>query len=223
MALLVDARERAKSGNRLFDAFAAPPPVREPQRVVRMMRTRRPRGVNEGVMVILLDVIDDMIHVPDGIDDMQPVMGGGFNNWLIVAWADSRLHVRTNQGNDAILIFGGHSTRRLESVALYRARLTGRHAFFHDQMIAAEEAAADGTQAPVSHGHAATLRAVELEWTVEHFVGPATKSDRQQPLAMPHAVSGRISKERSTKKGMPYAAVQENSKFSGLHAPATTF
>jgi len=61
--LLVGACERAESDNGLFDAFAAPPPVGEPQRMVRMMRARRPGGVNKRGMEILLDVIDDPVHV----------------------------------------------------------------------------------------------------------------------------------------------------------------
>ena len=60
-------------------------------------------------MEILLDVIDDLVHVPDTIADMQTATGSGFNNRPVVAWADSPFHVRTNQRNDAIFIFGGYS------------------------------------------------------------------------------------------------------------------
>ena len=60
-------------------------------------------------MEILLDVIDELVHVPDTIADMQTVTGSGFNNRLVVAWADSCFHVPTNQRDDTILIFGGYS------------------------------------------------------------------------------------------------------------------
>jgi hypothetical protein len=83
-----------------------------------MMRTRRPRGVNKRVMEILLDVIDDLVDVPGTIADMQTVTGSGFNNRLVVAWADSRFHVRTNQRNNTLLIFGGYSARCLKSLGL---------------------------------------------------------------------------------------------------------
>ena len=216
----VEARERPESRDGLFSTFAAPPPAREPQRVVRMMRTRRPRSVDERVMEILLDVIDDLVHIPNRIADMQTVTGGGFRNWLAVAWADSRFHVRTKQRNDAILVSGGYSARCLASLALYRARLTGRHALLYDQMIAAEEAAAQGTQAPASRARlAATCRALELEWNREHL------SDRlsgrpiaRTPLTTSHALGGRIPEEQlnySRGYSTPRPGVQRAPQSSG--------
>jgi hypothetical protein len=74
-----------------------------------MMRTRGPGRVNKRVMDILLDFIDDLVHVPDRIADMQTDTGGGFDKRLVVARADSGFHVRANQCNDAILVLGRYS------------------------------------------------------------------------------------------------------------------
>jgi hypothetical protein len=169
LALLVYARERPESGDGLFDPFAAPPPVREPQRVVRMMRTRGPRGVDKRVMEVLLDFINDVADILHRSVGIQPTPRGRFDDRFIMSRADGGLHVRAKQRNDASLIFGGYSARRL-LLALYRTRLTCRHALLRDQMIAAEEPAAQGTQAPANRGgFAATCRTLEFEWNGEHL------------------------------------------------------
>jgi len=116
------------------------------------MRTRRPRGVNKRVVEVLLDVINDIADIRRRNVGIQSTPRGRFDDRFLMSRANSGLDIRTKQRNDASLIIRGYSTRCLASRALYRAQLTGRDSLLHEQMIAAEEAAAEGTQAPASRG-----------------------------------------------------------------------
>ncbi len=216
--LLVQARERTEPGHGLVDAFAAPPPIREPQRVIRMMRTCRPCSVHEGIMKVLLDVINDLGNVHCRNVGMQSPTCGRFDDCFVMASADGGLDVRAQQLNDAGLIVGGHSARRFSALALYCARLTGRHALFHDQMIAAEQAATERTQAPSGRGRfAATCQTPEFEWNGEHLSALLSEGSPE----FDPAARGRISEDCVNYLGAGlYAAAHENSNFSGLHSPA---
>jgi len=135
-------------------------------------RTRRPRRVYKLVMEMLLNIGDNLGHVPHGVVSEQSVARSSFDDCLIMPRADGGFDVCAKQRNDAILIPSGHATGCLTPLTVRRTRLTGRYAFLHHQMIAAEEATADGTPAPASYGRfATTCRALEFERNDEHFVG----------------------------------------------------
>jgi len=95
--------------------------------MVRMKRTRWPRGVDKRVMEVLLDVINDIADILRRNVGIQSTPRGRFDDRFIMSRADGGLDVRTKQRNDASLILGGYTARRLALLALYRARLTGRH------------------------------------------------------------------------------------------------
>jgi hypothetical protein len=157
-----------------------------------MMRTRGPRGVEKRVMEILLDVVNYVADILCRNVGIQSTARSRFDDRFIVSRADGGLDVRAKQRNDASLILGRYSARCLALLALYRTRLTGRHALLCDQMVAAEEPAAQGAQAPASGGRfAATCRALEFEWNGEH----CRRANKRSPesLAVPHAFNGRIS------------------------------
>jgi len=56
-------RSDASAAHAAATKLAPPPPVREPQRVVRMMRTHGPRGVDKRVVEVPLDVINDIADI----------------------------------------------------------------------------------------------------------------------------------------------------------------
>jgi hypothetical protein len=93
-----------------------------------------------------------------GIVGVQSMACGLFDDGFIMLRADGGLNVSAEQGNDPILILCGYSAGCLASLALYRTRLTGRHALLHDQMIAAEDLAAQGAHAPANRGRSAATR-----------------------------------------------------------------
>jgi hypothetical protein len=171
VTLLVQGRELPKLGDRLLNLLAAPPPVRTPQWVIRMMRTRGPRGIDERIMEVLLNVVNDIADILGRNVGIQSTTCGRLDDRFIVSWAYGGLDVRTKQRNDTSLILGRYSARCLALLALYRTGLTGRHSLLYDQMVAAEEPAAQGAKAPTSGGRfAATCRAFELEWNGEHLL-----------------------------------------------------
>lgn len=135
-----------------------------------MMRTRRPRSVDKRVMEILLNVIDDLANIQGRIIGVQSTARGCFADGFLMSRTDRRLDIREKQRNDSVLISGGYFARCLASLALYRTRLTGPHSLLHDQMVAAEEPAAEGTQAPASRRRfAATCRTRDFKWNREHL------------------------------------------------------
>ena len=135
-----------------------------------MIRTRGPRGVDKRVMEVLLDVINDVADILRRNVGIQSTARSRSDDRFIMSRADGGLDVRTKQRNDTSLILTGYSARCLALLALYGTRLTRRHALFHDQMIAAEEPAAEGTQAPAGRGRfAATCRTLEFKWNREHL------------------------------------------------------
>jgi hypothetical protein len=48
-------------------------------------------------MDVLLDVIDDLVHVPCRVADMQSAAGSSFYDWFIMPLADGRFRVSTKQ------------------------------------------------------------------------------------------------------------------------------
>ena len=68
----------------------------ELQQVVRMMRTRGPRGVDKRVMEVLLDVIDHVADILRRNVGIQSTPRGRFDD-RSMARADGCLHVRTKQ------------------------------------------------------------------------------------------------------------------------------
>ena len=144
-----------------------------------MIWAGRPRRIHEGVMEVLLDVIDDLADVPRRNVGKQSAPRGRFDDRSVMSRADGGLDVGANKRNDASLILGGYSARCLTSLALYRTRLTRRHAILHDPMIAAEDAAAEDARAPASCGRfTATGRAREFQWNGEHLSAPDDESAR---------------------------------------------
>lgn len=165
-----------------------------------MTRTRRPCRVHEGIMKVLLDVINDLGDIHCRNVGVQSTTCGRFDDGFVMARADGGLDVRVEQFNDAGLIVGGHSALRFSALALHCARLAGRHALFHDQMIAAEQAATEGTRAPSGRGRfAATCRALEFEWNGEHL-SPLLRNRRQNPADSPWQD---IRGMRELRSGMP--------------------
>jgi hypothetical protein len=173
-------------------------------------------------MDVLLDFINDVADILHRNVGIQPTPRGRLDDRFIMSRTDGGLHVRAKQRNDASLIFGGYSARRLTLLALYGTGLTCRHTLLHDQMIAAEEPAAQGAQAPANRGRfAATRRALESEWNGEHL-SALYRSSRQDPVDDVSCIP-RQDIRGAPELRTPQAAVQENSKFSGLRAPATKF
>lgn len=145
-----------------------------------MIRTRGPRGVDKRVMEVLLDVINDVVGIRRRNVAIQSTARSRFDDRGIMPRADGGPDVRTKQRNDSSLVFIGYSTRCLALLAFYGTRLTRRHALFHDKMIAAEEPAAEGTQAPAGRGRfAGTCRTLEVKWDSEHLI-------RNCPLPIRH-------------------------------------
>ena len=62
-----------------------------------MMRTRRPGGVDERVMDVLLNVIDDVAGIPRKIVGIESTPGGGLEDRAIMSRTDGRLDVRAKQ------------------------------------------------------------------------------------------------------------------------------
>ena len=110
-----------------------------------MMRTRGPRCVDERVMEVLLDVINDVADILRRDVGIQSTARSRFNDRFIMSRANGGLNVHPKQRNDTSLILTGYSARCLALLALDGTRLTRRHALLHDQMIAAEEPAVEGT------------------------------------------------------------------------------
>ena len=134
-----------------------------------MCRARGPGGVDKPVMEVLLNVINDVVDVQRTTVGTKSTARSRFDDRFIMSGADGGLDVRTKQRNDTSLILAGYSARCLALLALDGTRLTGRHALLHNQVIAAEQPAAEGTQAPARRGRfAATRRTLEFEWNEEH-------------------------------------------------------
>jgi len=134
-----------------------------------MKWARRPCCVDESIMKVLLNIVNDIADIVRRIAGKQSATCGHFDDRFFMPGADGRVDVRAKLRNGAPLIRGGYSARCLALLALYRTRLTGRHALLHDKVIAAEEAAAQKAHAPVSHGRfAATCATFEWEGDGKH-------------------------------------------------------
>jgi hypothetical protein len=122
-------------------------------------------------MEVLLDVINDLADITRRNVGIQSMARGRFDDRFIMSRADGGVDVRTKQRHDPSLVLAGYSAQCLALLALNGTRLTRRHALVHDQMIAAEEAAAQDTQAPAGRGgFAATCRTLEFKWNREHLL-----------------------------------------------------
>ena len=121
-------------------------------------------------MKVLLDVINDRGDIRRRNVGVQSTTCGRFDDGVVMSMADGGLDVGAKQRNHTSFILGGYSARCLTLLALYRARLARRHTLLHDQMIAAEEPAAAGAEAPASpRRFAATRRTLEFERNGEHL------------------------------------------------------
>jgi hypothetical protein len=80
-------RQGPEWGNAFGCLLTTPPSVGEPQRMIRVMRARWPGSVHEGVMKVLLDVINDLPHVPSGIVSVHSTASGRFDDFFIMSRA----------------------------------------------------------------------------------------------------------------------------------------
>lgn len=112
-----------------------------------MMWTGGPRGVDERVVQVLLNVIHDEAGKRRGIA-MYSTPRGCFDDDVIKPGTDSRLDIRANEHHHPSQLFGGYATRGLEPFAFRDTRRTRRYAMVRDQMVVAVAAAAQGAGTP---------------------------------------------------------------------------
>jgi hypothetical protein len=104
--------------------------------MVAMMRARRPRRVHEGIMEMLLNLLDDLPGVCRRVAAIQSAARRGLDNDAIVSGTHGGGDVPPQQGHHALLVRRERPVRR-DPLAIGRARSAHEAGGARNQVIAA--------------------------------------------------------------------------------------